>query len=91
MYRHSGNGLLRENGEIAEFDIWADIFSEDVYELKNGVWIEVTNLEPTDTSREHTTTHCRTKTFKKTPKKRSMEQRAKQKKNHRITTVMLDE
>ena len=92
MYRHYSDGILRENGEIAEFDIWADSYEvEDYYrsmiEMGDGLWTGYVHVEPSDTLKESVSSHQQTKTIKKSNKKRSMEQRAKQKKVHRMDII----
>lgn len=92
MYRHYGDGILRENGEIAEFDIWADSYEvEEFYtsllEMGDGIWAGDINQEPSETAKESVSSHQKTKTIKKSNKKKSMEQRSKQKKSNRIDVI----
>lgn len=80
MYRHYGDGILRENGEIAEFDIWAD--SYEVEEFQTSI-LEMadTSMEPSETAKESVSSHKIVKTTRKSNKKKSKEQRAKKKSN----------
>lgn len=90
MYRHYGDGMLRENGEIAEFDIWADDW--ETVEYYNsileqiGISIDYNLDEPTETLKESVSSHQQMKTTRKSNKKKSREQRAKKKSNrlHKI-------
>ena len=97
MYKHYGDCSLRVDGEIMEFDIWADIFGEEVYEyyeslyeMEYGVWVETPEVVPSDTTKVSICAHRQPKTIKKSNKKKGMEQRAKQKKTHHIVPVVLE-
>lgn len=92
MYRHYSDGILRENGEIAEFDIWADSYEVDEYyqsmcEMGDGIWTGCTDIEPSATLKETISSHQQARTIKKSSKKKSMEQRSKQKKVHRMDII----
>lgn len=94
MGKHFGDSYIRYDGEIidsdSEYEEELAEYEMSILEMCDGIWksFGIMVMEPTETSKFHVSSHQQLKTIKKTNKKKSMEQRARQKKSNRIDTIV---
>lgn len=93
MGKYYGDSYVRYDGEIIDSDPESEEEISEYYnsllEMGDGIFTSLgdMSLEPTKTSQVYMCSHQSVRTVKKTNKKKSMEQRAKQKVVRRLDLV----